>query len=209
MSAGRDALVTALEAALDLAEEAAAGLADEGRRERIAERIDRAALAADGALGPGGDDTRLGRLRARAHALATRLRPAGRSLDAARVLTLARAAFAGVREAHLLPDIPPKMRRGAEKTYLHALGPQETLVGLIDLTVFHRATDGVALLDRRFIHRWIGQGPTSVDYASLRGALPHAGGSNVFVGGLELNLFTPDLAAKFCAFLGAIAAEVA
>jgi hypothetical protein len=142
----------------------------------------------------------------RARMLARRMRAtptvAAAPLDAARVLAIARATLAGRSGAHVAPDIAEHKRAGAAKRYLRDLGPDEQLIALLDLTVFGGATDGVAFLDRRLIHR-LGSDPVSIPYDAVRDLFVDR--RHVTVGETRLDLLTPSLAETFADFLRAIA----
>jgi len=174
------------------------------RVDAATEELKRAAREAAGA-GDRDRSARLDSLYWMASGLARRL--AGRGapgLPAARVLLIARATFAGARDVYVAPDIPPHKIHGAEKKYLAGLGRDEELVALIDLTVFGRATDGVALLDRRFVHRNLDR-PTSIDYAELPGMPITVDGRHLLVGHARLDLVGSERASLLARFLQSIA----
>jgi hypothetical protein len=117
---------------------------------------------------------------------------------AAALLEIARERLIGKDHIYVTPDIPEGKRRGAEKKFLKDLGHDEQLIALIDLTVFGRATDGVAILDHRFIHRFLGD-PISIAYAEIHGVFSDR--RFVTVNDHRLDLLTAEVAAAFEDFL--------
>lgn len=129
-------------------------------------------------------------------------------MDAATVDRIARETLGGCEEVFFPPDIPPRKLRGASKIVLRAVGRDERLVALIDITLFGGGKECTAVLDRRFLYKdLVDSEPKAVDYGEFAATDVSVEGMTVHLGPRTFNMYDSEVAKRFAEFLRRVAGD--